>query len=130
MSDPRLLVYGPYPDGQPRPAHYEWQSNERRWLVQALGTLPLGYVYLQGINSDGQPVAPKPIPTYGQSVKGAAQGTEWLAARYEYRATDRDGNQLGDLVPTVTDAVALIVGAAHSGDPAPEHVVPVRHIRH
>jgi hypothetical protein len=46
-------------------------------------------------------------------------------ARIAYRATAKDGAQLDDaLHDTVEDAAALVVGAAHSQDPLPEHVVP------
>lgn len=118
MTDPRLMVYGPTPDGQPRPAQITYDSQRQRHTVRAMGTLDLGYIYAVELNSAGEPVKPH-VPTYAGSVP-----VESVGVRHVYRATDRHGNDLGDPVEAVADAAALIVGAAHSNDPDPEHVVP------
>ncbi len=122
MSDPRHRVYGVHPD--PDRAIYarrsSWDSQWQRWTVRALGTQPLGHIYLAPVNAHGDPVAPRP-PQAG--IWPNSVPAECLPARHEYRATTCDGVDLGQS-PDIEYATALIVGAAHSEDPAPEHVVP------
>lgn len=108
-SDPRLMIYGPYPDGQPRPATLTLDSRRRRHAVQGLGTLVLGYVHELWYGIDGNL-----FPDY----------TAGAVARTAYQAEGPAGQLLDGPVDTLLDAAALVVGAAHSQDPDLEHVVP------
>lgn len=121
MSDPRLMVETPHPDGRPRAAGLEWDSHRQRYTVRALGTNVLGYVKRVGLNHLGQ----RPTP-HAASYADVGTGipTESSVARYVYQATDRNGFPLDEPVDSEIDAAALVVGAAHSADPLPEHVVP------
>lgn len=123
-TDPRHLVYGNHaaiPGPHPARAYPgTGPDGQACWEVSSLGTRPLGYIYIVQLNHLGEPVAPKPMQTYNSPPVPEA----CTAAKTFYRATDPTGQQFDSLIEDFNDAIALIVGAAHSSDPHPEHTVP------
>jgi hypothetical protein len=87
-----LQIHGVRPDGQPTPAHLDWDGRAVRWTVGAVGTKTLGYVHPVDVRIGDEGITTK------------------------YRAVYHDGRELneGDPAPTKEDAAALIVLAAHS----------------
>lgn len=85
-TDPRLLVHDVM--REPIPAQSEWERQDQRYRIYAMGTKTLGYVYMESVRSDG-------------------------GIHQEYRATARDGAELG-MAANLTDGAALVVAAAHT----------------
>ncbi len=124
MTDPRLLVEVPHPDGKPRPARLTWQADTvnlgyGRWAVDAFATKILGYVEPVNLDEHGQV-----MPRLTHAQISASPRTDPKPARKAFQAFAADGAKLDGPQATREDAAALVVGAAHSDDPMPEHVVP------
>src|SRR5262245_2349025 len=121
MADARLMVHGANADGRPHSAWAEWDSNRRRWEVLSSGTKILGYVYPVSLTADGR--RPKPrTRTYADVLTGIPADSIGVQTRFQ--ATGPNNETYDEPAASVEDAMALIVGAAHSVDPEPEHVVP------